>query len=149
MGYFAPKFLDIGAILVKKSLRGSYFTKKKNCKRCNFKVENHFKMDPDLQKFQKQNKTNKKTKNKTKQTNKQKTQSNQPSFEGENSPEGVLRPKLFMDVPAAPWIFNFLNTNFLHNYQPNSIPFLKEKHPILLKLGVFFVMICSKYTQFM
>ena len=52
-------------------------------------------------------------------------------------PEGVLSTKLFVDVPARPWKFDFLYTNFLHNYPPISISFLKEKHPILLKLGAF------------
>ena len=55
------------------------------------------------------------------------------------SPEWVLSPKLYEDVPAGPWKFDFLYTNFSHNYPPISIPFSKEKHPILFKfkLGAF------------
>ena len=54
------------------------------------------------------------------------------------SPEWVLSPKLYVDVPAGPWKFGFLHINFLHNYPPISIPFSKEKHPILFKLGAFY-----------
>ena len=34
--------------------------------------------------------------------------------------------------------FDFLCTNFFHNYPPISILFLIEKHPILPKLGAFY-----------
>ena len=51
---------------------------------------------------------------------------------------GVLSPKLNGDVPAGRRKLDFLYTNFLHNYSLISIPFLKEKHPILLKLGAFY-----------
>ena len=64
-------------------------------------------------------------------------------------PEGVLSPKLYVDVPARPQKFDFLYTNFSHNYPPIDISLSKEKHPLLLKLGAFTI-ICSKYThQFM
>ena len=43
---------------------------------------------------------------------------------------------MYVDVPAAK-NFDFRYTNFLHNYPPINTPFLKEKHPILLKLGCF------------
>ena len=51
--------------------------------------------------------------------------------------EGLLSPKSYVDVPTGPWKSDFLYTNFLPNFPPISIPFLKEKHPILNKLGVF------------
>ena len=54
------------------------------------------------------------------------------------NPEGVLSPKLYVDVPATPGKFDFLYTNFSHNYPPISVPFLKENHPILLKLSAFY-----------
>ena len=47
---------------------------------------------------------------------------------------GLLSPKSYVDVPAEPWKFDFLYTNFLPNYPPISIPFSTEKHPILPKL---------------
>ena len=34
--------------------------------------------------------------------------------------------------------FDFLYTNFVPNFPPISIPFSKEKHPILTKLGAFY-----------
>ena len=52
----------MGPILVNRILRrGSYFTKieKKNVKSGTFVVEKPLKMGPDLQNFEKQNKTNK------------------------------------------------------------------------------------------
>ena len=42
-----------------------------------------------------------------------------------------------MNVPAGPRKSDFLYTNFLTNFPPISIPFLKERHPILTKLGAF------------
>ena len=51
---------------------------------------------------------------------------------------GVLSPKSYMDVPAGPQKFDFLYNNFLPNFPPISIPFLKDKHPILTKLGAFY-----------
>ena len=54
------------------------------------------------------------------------------------APEGVLSPKLYVDVPARPQKLDFLYTNFLHNYPPISTPFWKENHPICLKLGAFY-----------
>ena len=43
-----------------------------------------------------------------------------------------------MNVPAGPLKSDFLYTNFLPNLPPISIPFLKEKHSILTKLGAFY-----------
>ena len=51
---------------------------------------------------------------------------------------GVLSPKLDVDVPAGPRKSDYLYTNFLPNFPPISIPFLKEKHPIWIKLGAFY-----------
>ena len=51
--------------------------------------------------------------------------------------EEVLSPKLCVDVPAGPWNIDSLYTNFSPNLPPFSIPFSKEKHPILLKLSYF------------
>ena len=46
---------------------------------------------------------------------------------------------IWMDhVPAKPRKLNFLYTNFLPDPPPISIPFLREKHWILPKLGVFY-----------
>ena len=54
------------------------------------------------------------------------------------SPRGVLSPKSHVDVPAGPRKSDYLYTNFLPNFPPISIPFLKEKHPIWIKLGAFY-----------
>ena len=43
-----------------------------------------------------------------------------------------------MDVPAGPRKSDYLYTNFLPNFPPINIPFSKEKHPILTKLGAFY-----------
>ena len=51
---------------------------------------------------------------------------------------GVLSPKSYVDVPAGPWKSDYLYTNLLPNFPPISIPFSKEKHPIWIKLGVFY-----------
>ena len=51
---------------------------------------------------------------------------------------GVLSPKSYVDVPAGPRKSDYLYTNFLPNFPPISIPFSKEKHPILIKLGAFY-----------
>ena len=51
---------------------------------------------------------------------------------------GLISPKFYMDVPASPRKSDFLYTNFLPNLPPISIPFSKEKHPILNKLGAFY-----------
>ena len=51
---------------------------------------------------------------------------------------GVLSPKSYVDVPAGHRKSNYLYSNFLPNFPPISIPFLKEKHPILIKLGAFY-----------
>ena len=51
---------------------------------------------------------------------------------------GVLSPKSYVDVPAGPRKSDYLYTNFLPNFPPISIPFLKEKHPIWIKLGAFY-----------
>ena len=51
---------------------------------------------------------------------------------------GVLSPKSYVDVPAGPRKSDYLYTKFLPNFPPISIPFLKEKHPILIKLGAFY-----------
>ena len=44
---------------------------------------------------------------------------------------------------------DFLYTNFSPNYPPIGVPFSIEKHLILPKLGAFYHIICSKYTQFL
>ena len=41
-------------------------------------------------------------------------------------------------MPAGPRKSDYLYTNFLPNFPPISIPFSKEKHPILIKLGIFY-----------
>ena len=46
---------------------------------------------------------------------------------------GLLSSKSYVDVPVR-----LFYTNFLPNFPPISIPFSKEKHPILTKLCVFF-----------
>ena len=51
---------------------------------------------------------------------------------------GVLSPKSYVDVPAGPRKSDYLYTSFLPNFPPISIPFSKEKHPILIKLGAFY-----------
>ena len=51
---------------------------------------------------------------------------------------GVLSPKSYVDVPAGLRKSDYLYTNFLPNFPPISIPFLKENHPIWIKLGVFY-----------
>ena len=51
---------------------------------------------------------------------------------------GVLSPISYVDVPAGPRKSDYLYTNFMPNFPPISIPFLKEKHPILIKLGAFY-----------
>ena len=51
---------------------------------------------------------------------------------------GVLSPKSYVDVPAGPRKSDYLYSNFLPNFPPISIPFSKEKHPILIKLGAFY-----------
>ena len=51
---------------------------------------------------------------------------------------GLLSPKSYVDVPAGPGKSYYLYTNFLPNFPPINIPFLKEKHPILTKLGAFY-----------
>ena len=53
-------------------------------------------------------------------------------------PGGVLSSKSYVDVPAGHRKSDYLYTNFLPNFPPISIPFLKEKHPILIKLGAFY-----------
>ena len=50
----------------------------------------------------------------------------------------LLSPKWYMDTPAVPRESDLLYTNFLPNFPPNNIPFSKEKHPILVKLGAFY-----------
>ena len=60
------------------------------------------------------------------------------STEDNNLPGGVLSSKLYGDVPAGSRKSDYLYTNFLPNFPPISIPFLKEKHPILIKLGAFY-----------
>ena len=53
-------------------------------------------------------------------------------------PRGVLMPESYVDVPAKPPKFDFLYTNVSPNYINISIPFLIEKHSILLKLYAFY-----------
>ena len=55
-----------------------------------------------------------------------------------NARGGGLSPKSYVDVPAGPQKSDYLYTNFWPNFPPISIPFLKEKHPILIKLGAFY-----------
>ena len=50
--------------------------------------------------------------------------------------EGLFSPKSYVDVPVGPQKSDFLYTNFLPNC--TIIPFSKEKHPILTKLGAFY-----------
>ena len=51
----------------------------------------------------------------------------------------LLSPnRTWMCMPAGPRKCDFLYTNFLPNFPPISIPFSKEKHPILTKLGAFY-----------
>ena len=54
-------------------------------------------------------------------------------------PGESLSQKSYVDVSAGPRKFDFLYTNFLPNFQPIAlgIPFSKETHTILIKLGVF------------
>ena len=59
-------------------------------------------------------------------------------FEEGITPRGLLSPKLYVDVPAGPRKSDFFFTNFLPNFPPITIPFLKEKHLILTQLGVFY-----------
>ena len=55
---------------------------------------------------------------------------------------GVLPSKSYVDLPARRRKSYFLHTNFLPNFPLISIPFSKETHPILTKLGVsFFVFV--------
>ena len=51
---------------------------------------------------------------------------------------GLLSPKSYVDVPAGPRKSDYLYTNFLPNFPPITIPFSKERHPILIKLGAFY-----------
>ena len=51
---------------------------------------------------------------------------------------GVLSSKSYVDVPAGPRKSDYLYTNFLPNFPGINIPFSKEKHPILTKLGAFY-----------
>ena len=62
---------------------------------------------------------------------------------------GALSPKLYVDGPAGPRKFDFLQTNFSHNYPPISTPFSKKKNTQFCSNCVLFTIICSKYTQFM
>ena len=61
------------------------------------------------------------------------------------SPDGVPSSKLYVDVPAGPWKFDFLYTNF---HTIISILFLKENHQFCSN-RLLFNIICSKYTQFL
>ena len=54
---------------------------------------------------------------------------------------GALSPKSYVDVPSGPRKSDFLYTNFWPNFPPISIPFSKEKHPVLIKLGAFNILI--------
>ena len=53
-------------------------------------------------------------------------------------PRGGTFTKIERGCACRPQKLDFLYTNFSHKYPPISIPFLKQKHPILLKLGVFY-----------
>ena len=53
-------------------------------------------------------------------------------------PGELLSPKSYVDVPAGPRKSDYLYTNFLPNFPTINIPFSKEKHPILTKLGAFY-----------
>ena len=61
-------------------------------------------------------------------------------LESRSSPVGggLLSPKSYVDVPAGSRKSGYLYTNSLSNFPPISIPFPKEKHPILTKLGAFY-----------
>ena len=50
---------------------------------------------------------------------------------------GVLSPILYADVPARTWKLDSLDTNFLHNYPPISIPFWK-KSTQFAQIGCFY-----------
>ena len=56
--------------------------------------------------------------------------------------EGVFSPKLYVDVPAGSQKFDFLYTNFLNNYPPIGILFLKA--PTFDWIGCFFTTILLK-----
>ena len=64
-------------------------------------------------------------------------------------PEGVLSPKLYVDVPAAPGKFVYLYTNFSHSYPPISIPFAEGNHPIWLKLSAFYHNLLKRHSTCM
>ena len=59
-------------------------------------------------------------------------------FRRQETRGGLLSPKSDMDVPARPRKSDFLYTNLLPYFPPICIPFSKEKHPILTKLGAFY-----------
>ena len=57
-----------------------------------------------------------------------------------------------MDVPAAHQNFDFLYNPFSSQFtsmDQHAKFIIKKKHPILLKFGAFYDVICLKYTQFM
>ena len=60
---------------------------------------------------------------------------------------GLLSPKSYVDVPADPWQFDFLYTNFSPNY-PLSILFLIEKHQILSKSDAIYNNLLPKFIEF-
>ena len=62
---------------------------------------------------------------------------------------GLLSPKSYVDVPAEPQKSDYLYTNFLPNFPPINIPFSKEKHPILTKLGAFLQHLAKNTPNFL
>ena len=56
------------------------------------------------------------------------------------TPRELLSLKSYVDVPvpAGPRKSDFFYANFLSNFPPIRIPFLKEKHQIVTKLGALY-----------
>ena len=59
-------------------------------------------------------------------------------YTGVVTPRGLLSPKLYVDVPAGRQKIRLSLYQFLPNFPPISILFLKERHPNLTKLGAFY-----------
>ena len=63
------------------------------------------------------------------------------------TPEGVFSPKLYVNVPVAPWKFSFHYTNFSHNYTHQSVHHFRKKSTKFCSNWVLFTIVCSKYTK--
>ena len=59
-------------------------------------------------------------------------------FYGCQEPRLITFTKIVCGCACWPGKSDFFYTNFLPNFPPISIPFSKEKHPILTKLGAFY-----------